>query len=56
MSSSKDYRRKAADAYAMAKVAKSDRAREKLLEVAKSWDDVARQAERLEAQAEERAA
>jgi hypothetical protein len=50
MSSSKEYRRKAAEAYRMAEVTASERARAKLLEVAKSWDHVATQAERLDAQ------
>ena len=57
MLSSKDYRRMAAEAYRMAEAAASERARAKLLEVAKSWDHVAVQAARLEAEkGEERAA
>jgi hypothetical protein len=56
MPSSKDYRRMAAEAYRMAEGATSDRAREKYLEVAKSWDDVAEKARLLEAKADERAA
>ena len=56
MLSSKDYRRMAADAYRMAQAATSDRARAKFLDVAKSWDEVTREAERLEAKRQERAA
>ena len=54
--SSKDYYRMAAEAYRMAEVAKSERARAKLLEVAKSWDHVVKQAQLLEARGEEHAA
>ena len=56
MLSSKDYRRMAAEAYRMAEAATSDRARAKFLEVAKSWDHVAKQAQRSEAKNDERAA
>ena len=53
---SKDYRRMAAEAYRMAQAATSDRARAKFLEVAKSGDEVTREAERLEAKRRVRAA
>ena len=56
MFNSKEYRRMAAEAYRMAKAAPSDTARAKYLEVAKSWDDVAKEAERLEAKRQEWAA
>jgi hypothetical protein len=56
MSTSKEYRQMAADAYRMAEAATSDRVREKLLEVAKSWEHVAKQAERAEAERSDSAA
>ena len=56
MMSSKEYRRMAAEAYRMAEAATSVTARAKFLEVAKSWDHVAEQAQRLEAERKGQAA